>query len=112
MVTRQGTNRSDKATQLQEKQMAELALQKAMEEERKKRQAAKEQQKEEHRKEEEARKELKNGEKEKRKAEATANAGNAPTQVVSPNDPKDGEREEPNLNKNLFGIMSGAEGQE
>ncbi len=73
-----------------------------MEEERKKCEKEKQQQKEEHRREEEAWKELKDGEKERRKAEATADAGSAPAQVVSPSDPKDGKREDPNLNKNLF----------
>ncbi len=82
-------------------------MQKKMEEERKKREKEKQQWKEEHRREEEAWKELKDGEKEWLKAEATANADSASTQVVSPSDPKDGKREDPNLNKNLFGIMSG-----
>ncbi len=79
-------------------------MQKKMEEERKKREKEKQQRKEEHRREEEARKELEDGENERRKAEATTDAGSASAQVVSPSDPKDGEREDPNLNKNLFGI--------
>jgi hypothetical protein len=84
-----------------------------MEEERKKREKEKQIRKEEHRKGEEARKKLEDEEKERRKAEATADAGKATTRIVSPpSDPKgDAEMTDPNINKNLFGIMSG-EGQE
>jgi len=54
MVTRNGTDRSKNLTaQWQEKQAAELVVQKKMEEERKKREKEKRQRKEEHRKEEE-----------------------------------------------------------
>ncbi len=95
---------------MQEKNEAELALQKKMEEERTKRQQEKLQQKEEHRKEEEARKQQEDAGKEERsKAKATAMADGATAQLVSPSNsnPKDVEMEDSDLNKNLFGIMNG-----
>ncbi len=56
MVTCQGTNQSAYTSHMQEKNEAELALQKKMEKECAKHQQEKPQQKEEHRTEEEARK--------------------------------------------------------
>jgi hypothetical protein len=110
MVTRQGTNRSTHASHMQEKNEAELALQKKMEEECTKRQQEKLQQKEEHRKEEEAWKQREDAKKEERsKAKATAAADGATAQLVFPSNsnPKDVKMEDSNLNKNLFEIMNG-----
>jgi hypothetical protein len=113
MVTRRGTDRSVHANQMQEKHEAELALQKKMEEEQAKRQQEKLLQKEEHRKEEEVQKKHEDDERERCNVEATAAADSTTAQLVSPNDPfpKDNEMEDPNLNKNLLGIMNG-EGEE
>ncbi len=88
--------------------MAELALQKKLEEEGAKRQQEKQQRKEEHRKEEEMRKQLEDKEKKCRRAEAIV-AVNGTAQTVSPSDTntKDMEMGEHNLNKNLFLIMNG-----
>jgi hypothetical protein len=96
---------------MQEKHEAELALQKKMEEEHKKHQQEKLLRKEERRKEEEARKKLKEEEKERCNAEATAAADSATAQLLSPSNPKDAKMEDPDLNKNLFGLMNG-EGEE
>jgi hypothetical protein len=89
---------------MQEKQVAELALQKKLEEEHAKRQQEKQRRKEEHMKEEEMRKQLEDAEKEQHKAEAIVVADDATAQLVSPSEPnpKDMEMEEPDLNKNLF----------
>ena len=92
--------------------MAELALQKKLEEEGAKRQQEKQQRKEEHRKEEEMRKQLEDKEKEQRRAEGIV-AVSGTAQTVSPSDTntKNKEMGEHDLNKNLFLIMNG-EGNE
>jgi hypothetical protein len=96
---------------MQEKNEAELVLQKKMEEEHAKRQREKLQQKEEHRKEEEARKQQEDAKKEewsKAKAMAAADGVTAHLVSLSNSNPKDIEIEDSDLNKNLFGIMNGS----
>jgi hypothetical protein len=72
MTTHQGTDQSALTCQMQEKQAAELVLQKKIEEERTKCQQEKQQCKEEHRKEEKSRKQLEGAKKVRCNADATA----------------------------------------
>jgi hypothetical protein len=108
MGTRQGTDRSGPASQLQERHDAELILQQKLEREHKKHEQEKLQRKEERRKEEEERKLLEDAAKERCNTNDARSVNSEPGSLVSPNDgcPKDVEMEDPDLDKNLFGFMN------
>jgi hypothetical protein len=95
---------------MQEKQAAELVLQKEIEEERAKRQQEKQRCKEEHRKEEELRKQFEDAEKVWCNAKATAAADSAAAQLISPSKSSHNvevEIKDSDLNKNLIQYMTG-----
>ncbi len=89
---------------MQEKQPAELVLQKKIEEECAKCQQEKQWHKEEHRKEEELRTQHGDAKKVWHNANTTAAVDIATAQLVSPSkpNPMEVEMEDPDLNKNLF----------
>ncbi len=102
MPTRQGTDCSGRAQQMNEKQAAELALQQRMEAEHLKHQEEKQCRKDKHRKEEEQRKQFEDAKKEKQPAKAPPAKENAA--VVSPSKPAstDAKMENASLKINLF----------
>jgi hypothetical protein len=112
MVTRLGTNKTAHASQIQEKQAAELALQQRMENERKKRQQEKILRKEEQQKEEEEQKKREDEAKEWQSTtiQTTTKSSTGGSLVsLGDNNTMDINDEDSNLNKNLFGIMYGME---
>jgi hypothetical protein len=112
MVTRLGTDRTAYASQIQEKQAAEVALQLRMEKEQKKRQQEKILQKKEQQKEEEEQKKREDEVKERQSTTIqTTTKSSTGGSLVSPGDDNtiDINEEDLNLIKNLFGIMYGTE---